>query len=377
MQHPGTSSQSEASALVKGKAVMSMDEAQPRLSEPQASQLLGRLFGLTVSLLRPLPSYHDQNFHVVAGEGGQYLLKITNCVFSQNVDRYELQNHALAFLHQHGLPVQTVLPTLTGTMMSLEDIDCGSGSQKYLVRLLTFLPGTTIANIHCSPRMLYEVGRMAATTNTMLQKMEHPKLWALKRENNPWDLGNVHLLEPYLPALEGEDELRLVKDVMMMFKTEVLVHVSSFRKSPIHGDFNDQNIIVEPDSPIGYRISGILDFGSMNYGYSIFELAITIMYMMIESQSPLEVGGAVLAGWESILPLDEVERDALYTLVLVRFCQSLVMAHHTAALRPENKDYLMITARKGIRLLPLLWKLGKEAVLKKWVDDAREYSDRK
>ena len=93
--------------------------------------------------------------------------------------------------------------------------------------------------------------------------------------------------------------------------------------------------------------------------------------------SPLEVGGAVLAGWESILPLNEEERDALYVLVLVRFCQSLVIARHTVILHPENKDYLMSSAYKGAQLLPWLWKTGKEAVLRKWVDDAREYSERK
>ena len=85
----------------------------------------------------------------------------------------------------------------------------------------------------------------------------------------------------------------------------------------------------------------------MSSAYYVFELAITIMYMMIESRSPLEVGGAVLAGWESILPLNEEERDALYVLVLVRFCQSLVMARHTVILHPENKDYLMRSVYKG------------------------------
>jgi len=37
---------------------------------------------------------------------------------------------------------------------------------------------------------------------------------------------------------------------------------------------------VKPDGPSKYKISGILDFGDMSCGYFIFELAITIMYML-------------------------------------------------------------------------------------------------
>ncbi|KAJ8278839.1 hypothetical protein COCON_G00059050 [Conger conger] len=358
---------------------MSMKEAKPRLSEAQASQLIGRLFGLTVTKSRPLPSYDDQNFHVVVSEGGEYILKIMNSVLSEDLDVLELQTYAMSFLHQHGLPAQTALPCLTGPLMSLENIDCGHGSQKYLVRLLTYLPGTTIAKIPCSPHMLFQVGRTAATMDTILQKMEHPKLEALQRGNFLWKLSNVHMLEPYLPALEGEDDKRIVKDILKMFQTQVLVNVSSFRKCINHGDFNDLNILVEPDTqyPSGHKISGILDFGDMSSGYYVFELAITIMYMMIESESPLEVGGPMLAGWESVFPLNEAERDALYLLVLARFCQSLVMAQHSVTLYPEDREYLLITTRKGKHHLLRLWKMGKEAVLTKWVEDARAYSGRK
>ncbi|XP_064186025.1 hydroxylysine kinase-like [Anguilla rostrata] len=356
---------------------MSMKEAKPRLTESQASELISRLFGLTVTKIHPLPSYDDQNFHVVVSEEGQYVLKIMNAVLSQNQDLYELQTHAMAFLHQHGLPAQTALPTLTGSLMSLENIDCGFGSQKYLVRLLTYLPGTTISKIPCSPQMLYQVGRMAATMDTILQKMEHPKLSALQQENFLWNLGNVHLLEPYLPTVEGENVKQIVKDVIKMFKTEVLVNMNSFRKCINHGDFNDLNILVEPEGLSGHRISGILDFGDMSSGYYVFELAIAIMYMMIESQTPLEMGGPMLAGWESVFPLNEAERDALYVLVLARFCQSLVLAQHSVTLYPEDEDYLMITSRKGKGHLLRLWKMGKEAVLTKWFEDAREYTDKK
>lgn len=133
---------------------------------------------------------------------------------------------------------------------------------------------------------------------------------------------------------------------------------------------NDHNILVEQDETSCYRISGILDFCDMSSGYFVFELAIMIMYMMIESTNPLEVGGPVIAGFESIFPLNDDERDALYTLVLSRFSQSLVYARSAVQQQPENKEYLMTTAKTGNRLLQLLWEKGKQEVEKVWFEGA-------
>ena len=49
--------------------------------------------------------------------------------------------------------------------------DCGFGIHKYLVRLLTYLPGSVIAKIPCSPQVLYEVGKMAAKIDTIMQEV--------------------------------------------------------------------------------------------------------------------------------------------------------------------------------------------------------------
>lgn len=136
-------------------------------------------------------------------------------------------------------------------------------------------------------------------------------------------------------------------------------------------------MLVQTDEDGHHRISGILDFGDMHIGYYIYELAILIMYMMIDHPNPTEVGGPVLAGWESVLPLNEAERECLYTLVVSRFCQSLVLARYSVILHPENEEYLMITSKKGVPILHLLWELGKEAVERVWLEGAAQYSDKK
>uniref|UniRef100_A0A3B5L0T3 Hydroxylysine kinase n=1 Tax=Xiphophorus couchianus TaxID=32473 RepID=A0A3B5L0T3_9TELE len=351
---------------------MSVKNAQPNFSPSQVSEIMKRLYNLTASEIRPLPSYDDQNLYVAPTEGGEYVLKIMNTEDSKNPTLIELQTHAMSFLYQNGLPAQTAMPTTSGQLMSLEEIDCGYGCQKYLVRLLTYLPGVTVSKVPLTPKLLYETGRMAARMDEVLQKMEHPHLSLLERENFIWSLSNICLLEEYMSVLDGDPLQEVVKSVIDQYKNSVIPRRSNFRKCINHGDFNDLNILMQPDDNHGYKISGILDFGDMNSGFYINELAITIMYMMIEHPDPIEVGGPVLAGWESVIPLNKDEKDCLYVLVLSRFCQSLVMARYSVMLHPENGEYLMITSRKGVKILQKVWELGKEHVEKVWFDHAAQ-----
>lgn len=352
---------------------MPTKESKPNLSHSQVTEIIKRLYGLTVSVIRPLPSYDDQNFYVAPSEGGEYVLKVMNSEDSQNIPVLELQTHAMNFLHQRGLPAQTALPTLTSQLMSLEEFDCGFGLQKYLVRLLTYLPGTTVAKITCSPQILYDVGKIAATLDTVLLQMEHPNISILQRGDFIWNLASVPLLKEYIHVMDGDPVQKVVKAILEQYQIQIVPKLPLFRKCINHGDLNDHNLLVKPNGPAKYKLSGILDFGDMSYGYFIFELAISIMYMMIENPNPVDVGGPVLAGWESVLPLNDAERDSLYLLVLCRFCQSLVLARHAVNQQPENEEYLMITTRKGLNHLCRLWELGKEEVERIWFQSAAQF----
>ncbi|KAM6125629.1 hydroxylysine kinase isoform 2-T2 [Phoenicopterus ruber ruber] len=311
---------------------------KPALGEKEATDLVDRVFGLKVSWIRPLPSYDDQNFHVRvsrhqgAAEGAdEYVLKITNSEDSREPDLIEAQTQAMMFLKAEGFPSATPHLTKDGNIMSLESGGTGPGNKKYMVRLLTYLPGMPVAKIATNAQIFYEIGKLAASLDKALsEKFHHPSVKSLHRGIN-------------------------------------------------HGDLNDHNILVDSSStPLEnpqYRVSGILDFSDMSYGYYVFEVAIAIMYMMIESPDPLSVGGHVLAGFESVLPLTEEERGALFLLVSGRFSQSLVIAAHTAQLYPENKEYLMITAKTGWKHLMKMFEVGQEAVEKTWFETAKAYTN--
>uniref|UniRef100_A0A2K5CB82 Hydroxylysine kinase n=2 Tax=Aotus nancymaae TaxID=37293 RepID=A0A2K5CB82_AOTNA len=355
--------------------------SKPTFSEEQASALMESVFGLKVSKVQPLPSYDDQNFHVYITKTKdgptEYILKISNTKTSKNPDLIEVQNHIVMFLKAAGFPTASVCRTKGDNTTSLVSVDSGSEIKSYLVRLLTYLPGRPIAEIPISPQLLYEIGKLAANLDKTLEKFHHPKLSSLHRENFIWNLKNVPLLEKYLYALGQNRNREIVEQVIHLFKEEVMTKLSHFRECINHGDLNDHNILTEPSNSASgdaeYRVSGILDFDDMSYGYYVFEVAITIMYMMIESKSPIQVGGHVLAGFESVAPLTAVERSALFILVCSRFCQSLVMAAYSCQLHPENKDYLMVTAKTGWKHLRQMFDMGQKAVEAIWFETAKSY----
>ncbi|XP_008943144.1 PREDICTED: hydroxylysine kinase, partial [Merops nubicus] len=351
---------------------------KPAFSEKEVTELVDRVYGLKVFWIRPLPSYDDQNFHVhVSGSKGaaesadEYVLKITNSEDSQKPDLIEAQTQAMMFLSAEGFPSATPYLTKDGNIMSLESGGTGPGNKKYMVRLLTYLPGTPLAKIATNTQIFYQIGKLAASLDKAFsEKFHHPSIQSLHRGQFIWNLANVPLLDQYIYAL-GQNKYRdLVEQVIEQFKGKVIPKLSSFRACINHGDLNDHNILVDCSSASlenpQYRVSGILDFSDMSYGYYVFEVAIAIMYMMVESSDPLSVGGHVLAGFESVLPLTEEERGALFLLVSGRFSQSLVIAAHTALLYPENREYLMITAKTGWRHLMKMFEAGQEAVERTW-----------
>lgn len=101
---------------------MSTKQAKPQFSLSQATDILTRRYGLTTSEIRPLPSYDDQNFYVSSTNGIQYVLKIMNTEDSKNPVLIEVQTYAMSFLHKNGIPAQTAVPTITGQLISLEEL---------------------------------------------------------------------------------------------------------------------------------------------------------------------------------------------------------------------------------------------------------------
>ncbi|XP_029456997.1 hydroxylysine kinase-like isoform X2 [Rhinatrema bivittatum] len=364
------------------------DMKKPALNATEVSDLVATLFGLKVSRIKSLPSFMDQNLHVQASVSGEtadhgsaeYVLKILNCEESKEADLIEVQTQAMLFLKAEGFPTPAVVLTKEGNIISLESIDYGSERRKHIVRLLTYLPGTPMAQISVGPHILYELGKLGANMDKILQKkFHHPMVKRLHRKQYIWDFANFPHLEKFLHVLEKKKHRKAVDQVIQQFKDSLAPQLKHFRPCINHGDLSTTNVLLEPSNEAAgnphpqYKVSGVLDFGNMSYGCYVFEVAIAIMYAMTASKEPLQVGGHILAGYESVVPLTEIERDALFLLVSCRFCLSLVLNTHAFQLDPTNEEYLMGSIKKKWKCFLQLLDMGKENVEKIWFQTARSY----
>ena len=82
----------------------------------------------------------------------------------------------------------------------------------------------------------------------------------------------------------------------------------------LHGDLNEQNLLVSADAEGRHHIAGLLDFGDSHRSALVFELALAIMYLMIDCPPEvprLDVGGHALAGYRRHRALTEPELRVL------------------------------------------------------------------
>ena len=123
------------------------------------------------------------------------------------------------------------------------------------------------------------------------------------------------------------------------------------RRSVIHGDVNDYNVIVDPQS---MTVSGLIDFGDMVYSYTVGDLAIAIAYVILDKTDPHAAVAEIVSGYQSRFLLLEEEFEALWPLVRLRLAMSVCVAAHQLRQQPENQ-YLRISQKAIEENLPRIY----------------------
>lgn len=152
-----------------------------------------------------------------------------------------------------------------------------------------------------------------------------------------------------------------MEQVLRRFEKDVLGNLNNLEKGMIHGDINEQNLIVDSGHE---SIGAVIDFGDSQQSCLIFELMIVLCYMIIHSKD-IEAGRHLVEGYLSVKKLSDLERQILKTGVCTRLCQSLVFGAHSHLRDPHN-DYIMITSKHGWKILRKLWTMDDDEVMKIW-----------
>jgi Ser/Thr protein kinase RdoA (MazF antagonist) len=123
-------------------------------------------------------------------------------------------------------------------------------------------------------------------------------------------LSSVANLEDFVYCV-NEAQRGMVESIIQQFKQRVLSNMDQFQQQIIHGDFNEQNILVgKKQDTANYLVTGFLDFGDTQHSCLLFELAVAMTYMLLTT-GEIETGGYFLAGYKMTRLIPEHEEKVL------------------------------------------------------------------
>jgi len=313
----------------------------PEFTPEEAIRIAKENYGLTASV-RPLPSERDQNFHLRSDDEKEYVLKIANV--SEQATILDLQNCAMDYLAER-LPV-LAFSRIRRSRTGESTITILGPKGTHFVRLLTFVPGTTLAQIkQHTPELLYSLGLALGQMDQALIGFTHP---AALRELK-WDISRALWIRKYTQHIRNQRRRKTVESFLVDFENHVLPLLTSFRTSVIYNDANDYNVLVDSQQ----RVIGLIDFGDMVHTQTVCELAVGAAYAMLHKADPHRALRSVVDGYQKILPLTDRELQILLPLVCARLSITVTNAAYQRTEEPENK-YLTISEAPAWELLERL-----------------------
>jgi len=330
----------------------SMVQHAPGFSIKDAEKIASDLFGVD-GQCEKLPSERDQNFRLKTKVSPDVVLKIANAL--ESFEALELQNQVMerlgqnTRLHVGGISsIPKLCNTLDGKTIATVE---GRDGQTHFVRLLTYLPGKPFGLVKPHDAdLLQGLGRFFGHVDHTLQGYDHPSA----HRDFHWDLQHgSRVVGELIKHIALPAKRDLVAKYLERFQRHTEPLLVDLRKSVIHNDGNDYNILVAPQGMWQNQVSGVIDFGDMVFSHTINELAIVCAYAMLDKHDPLAAAGQIVKGYHAAFPLTENELAALYTLMCMRLCMSVCHSAHQSSLEPDN-EYLRISEAPAWDLLQKL-----------------------
>ncbi len=300
-----------------------------------AERIAADLYGIAARATA-LPGEYDNNFRMIPPSGAGLVLKIMHP--SREAALVELQARALLHLAERapGLSLPRVQRSRSGQTICAVELAPGAPQA---VWALSFIRGRPFAEAHPkSPPLLEELGEFIGTMTAALADFDHP---AADRELK-WDLTRSGWIRAHLDQITDARRRRIVANCMDHFSASVLPALARLRRSIIHGDANDYNVLTDAPRAGLPRVVGVIDFGDMHRGPTVAELAIAIAYAIQGQDEPIAAAAAVVRGFHRRFALTDRELEVLLPLISVRLCVSVVNSACRKALAPDD-PYITIS----------------------------------
>lgn len=327
-----------------------LSEAAEEISLADAEALASSCFGIEGRASR-LTSERDQNFRIVAKDGGKYALRVSN--HAEDPAMNDLQISALLHIERvdPGIPVPRVLRSLDGRPHLRLPFEQG---RMRAVRLLSYLPGVPLNTVAHTRAHRAELGRHLARLGLALRDFTHPAAG----HELAWDIQHASSIRPLIAYIPDAARRDLAEHFLASFETHAKPLLPSLRAQVIHNDLNFYNVLVDPVDQ--NRLVGILDFGDMVFSPLAVDVAVGASYHMNTTDDPWQAVAEFVAAYHAVSPLTREELDLLYDLIAARFVVTVSITGWRAERYPQNSAYILKNNATAWQGLAHLFTLPRE-----------------
>lgn len=288
------------------------------------SARLADSYGLPDTELSFLGGELDRNYRVSTRDGRRFLAKLRTK--TNRNGELQWQKDILLFLadrkadRQLGVRVPTLVHTVDGHL----DVGIEMGSERWLLTLLDWVPGTDMVRVaEHSAELLRDIGATAARVTRALTGFESASM----HQTHHWDITrSAEVIETLLaadPALATDNPDALVA---LHWFNRVAPLLGSLPTAMVHNDLNDNNVLVGEHDGV-QRVVGLLDFNDALFTVRVAEPAIAGAYAMLRKDDPLTAMGLIVAGYHAVTPLTDDELTVAFPLAAARLAvQALTWA---------------------------------------------------
>ena len=301
------------------------------------NKLLQKLFGFNQVEIKKLTGYDNSNY-LIKTEKGKYIFK-TYIKNTESLALVEAENETLLFLQNTGndkLPKP--IKYIDGSLIKILKID----GKETICRMLSYLEGSFLGDVKHNKNLFQSLGTFLAQMDIKLQSFNN---YTIKARQWEWDIQHLHLNKKYINDITTAKNRSIVSYFFQQFEENVLPVLPELRKSIIHNDANEWNVLVNNGN-----VSGIIDFGDLAYSPLINELAVAITYACYDKENPLEWASIILSSYHNLLALKENEITVLYYMIAARLCISVCNSAHSKIKNTDN-EYALISEKSAWKML--------------------------
>lgn len=325
----------------------------PRHSTIDALAIARDTFAIDAVQARELGSERDQAFGLVAADGSEWVMKVSNVL--EDPDTLDMEADVVSHAHRvdPGIPIAVPLTSATGQ----HRVEWVGGSDRHWVRMYPRLSGRARSEARTYPDATFAAwGSTVARLGRAMRTFQHPRA----HRTMLWDVQHARSIRPMTSAITDPDLRLLVERAIDRFERLVGPRWDLLRQQVIHGDLTTDNALVD-DAGV---ITGIIDFGDMCHTALVVDLA-SVLDSLCLDRSPTDtvrLARIVVDGYERVTPLDPDERAVLGPIWATRAAIGIAIAASRAAQGLEDPAFAERYRDRTAAMLTALDALGDDGL---------------